>query len=155
MTTATEPELTVAAQAMVEVWEQHVRSEFVDHSADAALETMSATPHLNHVPVMTGGVGRDEIHIETLTCRLRRGSITPIRAQAPSRSPTVIRRAARIASTISGVSSANPDSALLIASASAHAVTDVQTQALNSFVGSGPVLAPADLTAIIGVGCRR
>src|SRR5919109_3832444 len=37
-----------------------------------------------------------------LTCRPRRGSITPIHTQAPSRSPTVVRRAARIASTISG-----------------------------------------------------
>ena len=39
-----------------------MRSEFEDHSADAALETMGGAPHLNHVPVMTGGVGREEIH---------------------------------------------------------------------------------------------
>ena len=38
-----------------------MRAEFVDHSADAALATMSATPHLNQVPVMTSGVGREEI----------------------------------------------------------------------------------------------
>jgi carboxymethylenebutenolidase len=53
--------LTQHQQAMVDMWEQHMRAEFVEHSADAALATMSATPHLNHVPVMTGGVGREEI----------------------------------------------------------------------------------------------
>jgi hypothetical protein len=34
-----------------------VRAEFVERSADAALATISATPYLYHVPVMTGGVG--------------------------------------------------------------------------------------------------
>jgi carboxymethylenebutenolidase len=48
-------------QAMVEVWKRHMRAEFVERSADAALATMSAMPYLNHVPVMTGGVGREEI----------------------------------------------------------------------------------------------
>ena len=56
-----ESDLTPPQQAMIDVWEKHMRAEFVDHSADAALATMSATPHLNHVPVMTGGVGREEI----------------------------------------------------------------------------------------------
>ena len=48
-------------QTMLEVWERHLQAEFAVHSADAAIATMSATPHLNHVPVMTGGVGRDPI----------------------------------------------------------------------------------------------
>jgi len=57
-----ESDLTPQQQAMIDVWERHMRAEFVERSADAALATMSATPHLNHVPVMTGGVGREEIH---------------------------------------------------------------------------------------------
>jgi carboxymethylenebutenolidase len=61
MPTPHEPDLSLHEQAMLEVWERHLRAEFADHSADAALETMTAMPHLNHVPVMTGGVGRDEI----------------------------------------------------------------------------------------------
>jgi carboxymethylenebutenolidase len=56
-----ESDLTRQQQAMVEVWERHMHAEFVEHSADAALATMSAMPYLNHVPVMTGGVGREEI----------------------------------------------------------------------------------------------
>ena len=58
---SSEDHLTPQQQAMVEVCERHMRAEFVERSADAALATMSAMPYLNHVPVMTGGVGREEI----------------------------------------------------------------------------------------------
>jgi carboxymethylenebutenolidase len=60
-TARVEADLTPAQRAMVETWERHTRSEFVDHDADAAVGTMSATPHLIHVPVLTGGVGREAI----------------------------------------------------------------------------------------------
>ena len=43
-----EIDLTPQQQAMVEVWERHMRAEFVERSADTALATMSATPYLNH-----------------------------------------------------------------------------------------------------------
>jgi len=56
-----ESDLTPQQKAMVEVWERHMGAKFVEHSADAALATLSAKPYLNHVPVMTGGVGREEI----------------------------------------------------------------------------------------------
>jgi carboxymethylenebutenolidase len=61
MATPAEDDLTPREQTMLEVWLRHLQSEVEAHSADAALETLSATPHLNHVPVMTGGVGRDQV----------------------------------------------------------------------------------------------
>src|SRR6516225_5360875 len=44
------------------VWDQHLASEFAAKSADQALATMVAEPHVNHVPLMIGGRGRDELH---------------------------------------------------------------------------------------------
>jgi carboxymethylenebutenolidase len=44
-------------QAMSDVWDEHMRSEFETSSVEATLETMVEDPYVNHVPVMTGGVG--------------------------------------------------------------------------------------------------
>jgi carboxymethylenebutenolidase len=43
-------------------WDQHLASEFEARSADQALATMAADPHVNHVPLMIGGRGRTELH---------------------------------------------------------------------------------------------
>jgi carboxymethylenebutenolidase len=43
-------------------WYQHLASEFSANSADEALAAMAADPHANHVPLMVGGRGRDELH---------------------------------------------------------------------------------------------
>ena len=61
MATPATADLAYRQQVMLDVWERHLQAEFADHSADAAIKAMSTTPHLNHVPVMTGGVGRDPI----------------------------------------------------------------------------------------------
>jgi carboxymethylenebutenolidase len=42
-------------------WDQHLASEFAAKSADEALATMTADPHVNHVPLMIGGRGRAEL----------------------------------------------------------------------------------------------
>ncbi len=53
----TEVELTPLQQAMVATWERHSTAEFVEKDADAAMQTMTATPFVNCVAVMNGGVG--------------------------------------------------------------------------------------------------
>jgi carboxymethylenebutenolidase len=44
------------------VFDAHMAAEFEQHDADAAMETMTATPYLTHVPVVTGGIGHDDLH---------------------------------------------------------------------------------------------
>jgi carboxymethylenebutenolidase len=39
------------------LWEAHTRYEFATRDVDATMRTMIAEPYVNHVPVMTGGVG--------------------------------------------------------------------------------------------------
>jgi carboxymethylenebutenolidase len=53
--------LTPDEQRLNELWEAHLASEFVDKSADAAIATMTERPIVNHVPVMTGGIGRKHL----------------------------------------------------------------------------------------------
>jgi carboxymethylenebutenolidase len=43
------------------VFDEHLRDEFELHDAGATMETMSATPHLYHVPTMAGGNNRPDI----------------------------------------------------------------------------------------------
>lgn len=52
---------TPEQQALIDVWEAHTAAEFLEHSADAALETMTDHPSLTHVPVGTGATGREEV----------------------------------------------------------------------------------------------
>lgn len=57
-----EIELTPRQQAMVAAWEQHTAAEFVVKDADATMPTMTATPFVNCVSVMAGGVGFGGVH---------------------------------------------------------------------------------------------
>jgi len=43
------------------VFDAHVRAEFVERSVDATMATMTETPYVTHIPVMTGGYGQDEV----------------------------------------------------------------------------------------------
>lgn len=54
-------DLTAAQRALVEVWERHTGAEFSTRDVDATMATMTANPFVNHVPVMTGGVGREAV----------------------------------------------------------------------------------------------
>lgn len=46
---------------MVRLWELHTQLEFVTKDATATVATMTPDNYVNHVPVMTGGRGRDEM----------------------------------------------------------------------------------------------
>ena len=56
-----EPLLTAAQHALVEIWERHMAAEFETRSVDATMSTMTDDPVVNHVPVMTGGVGARDV----------------------------------------------------------------------------------------------
>jgi carboxymethylenebutenolidase len=43
------------------VFDAHVRAEFVERDVDATMATMTDAPYVTHVPVLTGGYGRDEV----------------------------------------------------------------------------------------------
>ncbi|KAH8886563.1 hypothetical protein GQ53DRAFT_727560 [Thozetella sp. PMI_491] len=40
------------------IWEEHTYYEFADRSVEHTMSTMVQEPYVNHVPVLTGGVGR-------------------------------------------------------------------------------------------------
>lgn len=52
------PNLTPAQEALQAVWEEHIGHEFGTHSTKDALATMVEDAYVNHIPVMTGGVGK-------------------------------------------------------------------------------------------------
>jgi carboxymethylenebutenolidase len=53
--------LTSAQQRLSELWEEHVRYEFSTRNTEDTLATMVEDAYVNHIPVMTGGSGRDEL----------------------------------------------------------------------------------------------
>lgn len=53
--------LASAQQTLSSRWDDHVKYEFATRNTDDTLETMVPDSYVNHVPVMTGGVGHDEL----------------------------------------------------------------------------------------------
>jgi carboxymethylenebutenolidase len=45
------------------LWEEHTSHEFVTRDTEATLETMVDDAYVNHVPVMTGGAGKDALRV--------------------------------------------------------------------------------------------
>jgi carboxymethylenebutenolidase len=43
------------------VLDDHLASEFITRDVDATMATMTGDPYINHVPVLTGGIGWDEV----------------------------------------------------------------------------------------------
>jgi carboxymethylenebutenolidase len=55
------PTLTPAQQLLSDLWDEHVRDEFATKDPTATLDTMVPDAYVNHIPVLTGGVGRAQL----------------------------------------------------------------------------------------------
>ena len=53
--------LTPAQETLRQLWEEHVRYEFSTRNTEDTLATMVEDAYVNHIPVLTGGVGKDEL----------------------------------------------------------------------------------------------
>jgi carboxymethylenebutenolidase len=53
--------LITAQQRLSDLWEEHVQHEFSTRHTEKTLATMVEDAYVNHVPVLTGGSGRDEL----------------------------------------------------------------------------------------------
>ena len=53
--------LTPGQETLRQLWEEHVRHEFSTRNVDETLATMVEDAYVNHVPVLTGGVGKNEL----------------------------------------------------------------------------------------------
>ncbi len=58
---AKETSLTPAEQALTDLWEKHLGDEFSTRDTEATLDTMVPDAYVNHIPVLTGGVGREQL----------------------------------------------------------------------------------------------
>lgn len=54
-------EATPVRPSLAELWEEHVRHEFQTRDTAATLDTMVPDAYVNHIPVLTGGVGLDQL----------------------------------------------------------------------------------------------
>ncbi|MBY0275293.1 ester cyclase [Candidatus Binatia bacterium] len=54
--------LSPAQQTLNDLWEKHLRHEFVTKDTAATLATMVDDARVNHVPVLTGGSGKAALH---------------------------------------------------------------------------------------------
>jgi carboxymethylenebutenolidase len=50
--------LTPAQEGLARLWEVHMRHEFVTRDVEETVETMLDDAYVNHIPVLTGGIGK-------------------------------------------------------------------------------------------------
>jgi carboxymethylenebutenolidase len=53
--------LSPAQQTLRHLWDEHVQYEFSTRNTEDTLATMVEDAYVNHIPVLTGGSGRDEL----------------------------------------------------------------------------------------------
>jgi len=55
------PDTKPSAADLGAIFDAHIKAEFVDMDVAATMATMTAEPHLTHIPTLTGGTGRAEV----------------------------------------------------------------------------------------------
>lgn len=55
------PAATNATQRLSDLWDEHVKCEFATRNTEDTLLTMVEDAYVNHVPVLTGGIGHDQL----------------------------------------------------------------------------------------------
>jgi len=71
------PTATLSRQELERLWEEHLKGEFETKDVEATLATMVDDAQVNHMPVNTGGRGKDALRTSiemVLSDRQRRGS---------------------------------------------------------------------------------
>ncbi|MBI3208689.1 MAG: ester cyclase [Candidatus Solibacter usitatus] len=67
---------------LVRLWEEHTAHEFSTRDTDATLETMVDDAYVNHVPVLTGGVGKSALRLfyskDFIPCMPPDTKLTPV-----------------------------------------------------------------------------
>lgn len=58
---STRAALTPEQKLLNDRWEEHIRDEFTTRDTTATMDTMVSDAYVNHVPVLTGGVGREQL----------------------------------------------------------------------------------------------
>mgnify|MGYP003288530692 CR=1 FL=1 len=53
--------LSASQEFLVHLWEEHLKDEFETRNTEDTLETMVEDAYVNHIPVMTGGVGQEAL----------------------------------------------------------------------------------------------
>ena len=54
-------DLTPEQTVLNDLWEEHIRGEFTTRDTGATIDTMVPDAYVNHVPVLTGGVGHEQL----------------------------------------------------------------------------------------------
>src|SRR5437879_9251058 len=53
--------LSADQEVLLKLWEEHVRDEFTTHPTEDTLGTMVEDAYVNHIAVLTGGVGKEQL----------------------------------------------------------------------------------------------
>jgi len=81
--------LSVKPHSFESLWAEHIEHEFRTRSTEKTLATMVEDAYVNHVPVLTGGVGREQLREFYSITSFRRCRPIPPSRLFPARSVTI------------------------------------------------------------------